>query len=82
MAALVEWDEGRLRIGPCAGCALVELDGERAHVGLTEDRARVGSCAVAALVELDEGRLRIGPCAGCALVELDGGRAHVWLTEG
>ena len=37
MAALVEWDEGRLCIGPCAGCALVELDGERAHVGLTED---------------------------------------------
>ena len=29
MAALVEWDEGRLRIGPCAGCALVVLDGER-----------------------------------------------------
>ena len=22
--------------GPCAGCALVELDGGRSHVGLTE----------------------------------------------
>ena len=36
MAALVELDEGCLRIGPCAGCALVEQDGGRAHVGLTE----------------------------------------------
>ena len=32
----MELDERRLRIGPCAGCALVELDGGRAHVGLTE----------------------------------------------
>ena len=46
MAALVELDEGRLRIGPCAGCALVELDGGRAHVGLSTRRVMCcgGSC--------------------------------------
>ena len=51
-------------VGSCAGCALVELDGGRAHLG---------PCAVAALVELGERCTRVGPCAGCALVELDGG---------
>ena len=34
MAALVELGERCTRVGPCAGCALVELDGGRAHVGL------------------------------------------------
>ena len=34
MAALVELGERCTRVGPCAGCALVELDGGRVHVGL------------------------------------------------